>query len=129
MRGNSELMGVLPEHDRSCVPQPCSAARVTAKVQDEIGHAQLDLPGRRRSRKAARAVFNDLISVASKFHNVFHYPSKTWGDIGMIAWLVDAAAIISPKALLKCSSPRTPGSWRRSARRSPSTSCLAATSS
>ena len=28
---------------------------------------------------------------------------KTWGDVGVIAWLVDAAAIISQKALLKCS--------------------------
>src|SRR5207245_1528468 len=45
----------------------------------------------------------DLISGKSKFHNVFHYPTKTWGDVGVIAWLVDAAAIISQKALLKCS--------------------------
>src|ERR671914_1616787 len=44
-----------------------------------------------------------LISGKSKFHNVFHYPTKTWGDVGVIAWLVDAAAIISQKALLKCS--------------------------
>ena len=28
---------------------------------------------------------------------------STWGDVGVIAWLVDAAAIISQKALLKCS--------------------------
>ena len=45
----------------------------------------------------------DLISGKAKFHNVFHYPTKTWGDVGVIAWLVDAAAIISQKALLKCS--------------------------
>src|SRR5258708_40264513 len=45
----------------------------------------------------------DLISGKAKFHNVFHYPTKTWGDVGAIAWLVDAAAIISQKALLKCS--------------------------
>ena len=45
----------------------------------------------------------DLLSGKAKFHNVFHYPTKTWGDVGVIAWLVDAAAIISQKALLKCS--------------------------
>jgi phenylacetate-CoA oxygenase PaaH subunit len=45
----------------------------------------------------------DLLSGKSKFHNVFHYPTVSWGDVGVIAWLVDAAAIISQKALLKCS--------------------------
>jgi ring-1,2-phenylacetyl-CoA epoxidase subunit PaaA len=45
----------------------------------------------------------DLIAGKAKFHNVFHYPTKTWGDVGVIAWLVDAAAIISQKALLRCS--------------------------
>src|ERR687895_2467343 len=45
----------------------------------------------------------DLVAGKAKFHNVFHYPTKTWGDVGIIAWLVDAAAIVSQKALLKCS--------------------------
>ena len=35
----------------------------------------------------------------TKFHNVFHYPTKSWGDIGIIAWLVDAAAIVAQQAL------------------------------
>ena len=48
-------------------------------------------------------MFADLLSGKAKFHNVFHYPTETWGDVGVIAWLVDAAAIISQKALLKCS--------------------------
>ena len=48
-------------------------------------------------------MFADLLSGKAKFHNVFHYPTRTWGDVGVIAWLVDAAAIISQKALLKCS--------------------------
>jgi ring-1,2-phenylacetyl-CoA epoxidase subunit PaaA len=51
----------------------------------------------------ARADREDLVAGKTKFHNVFHYPTKTWGDVGVIAWLVDAAAIISQKALLKCS--------------------------
>src|SRR5207245_1951031 len=104
MHGNSELMGVLPEREWILrAPTLQRKLALTAKVQDEVGHAQLiyrvveDL-GKPRERCLA-----DLISGKSKFHNVFHYPTKTWGDVGVIAWLVDAAAIISQKALLKCS--------------------------
>src|SRR6266516_3167123 len=86
MHGNSELMGVLPE-----------------KVQDEVGHAQLIYRVVEDLGKPREACLDDLVSGKSKFHNVFHYPTKTWGDVGVIAWLVDAAAIISQKALLKCS--------------------------
>ena len=63
-----------------------------------------DLPRRRGPRQAARRRCSPTcVSGKAKFHNVFHYPTKTWGDVGVIAWLVDAAAIISQKALLKCS--------------------------
>ncbi len=57
----------------------------------------------RTSASRRSACLDDLVSGKSKFHNVFHYPTKTWGDVGVIAWLVDAAAIVSQKALLKCS--------------------------
>src|SRR5579885_156618 len=104
MHGNSELMGVLPEREWILkAPTLQRKLALTAKVQDEVGHAQLiyrvveDL-GKPRERCLA-----DLVSGTSKFHNVFHYPTRTWGDVGVIAWLVDAAAIISQKALLKCS--------------------------
>src|SRR5215212_4760000 len=76
---------------------------LTAKVQDEVGHAQLIYRVVEDLGKTREECFDDLISGKSKFHNVFHYPTKTWGDVGVIAWLVDAAAIISQKALLKCS--------------------------
>src|SRR6185312_4799987 len=75
----------------------------TAKVQDEVGHAQLIYRVVEDLGKTREECLDDLISGESKFHNVFHYPTKTWGDVGVIAWLVDAAAIISQKALLKCS--------------------------
>jgi ring-1,2-phenylacetyl-CoA epoxidase subunit PaaA len=104
MHGNSELMGVLPEREWILrAPTLQRKLALTAKVQDEVGHAQLiyrvveDL-GKPRERCLA-----DLVDGKAKFHNVFHYPTKTWGDVGVIAWLVDAAAIISQKALLKCS--------------------------
>ena len=104
MHANSELMGVLPERDWILrAPTLQRKLALTAKIQDEAGHAQLlyriveDL-GKPREQSLA-----DLISGRAKFHNVFHYPTVSWGDVGVIAWLVDAAAIISQKALLKTS--------------------------
>ncbi len=104
MHANSELMGVLPEREWILrAPSLQRKLALTAKVQDEVGHAQLIYRVVEDLGKPRSACLDDLISGRSKFHNVFHYPTKTWGDVGVIAWLVDAAAIISQKALLKCS--------------------------
>src|ERR1700709_402469 len=104
MHANSELMGVLPEREWILkAPTLQRKLALTAKVQDEVGHAQLIYRVAEDLGKPREAMFADLLSGKAKFHNVFHYPTKTWGDVGVIAWLVDAAAIISQKALLKCS--------------------------
>ncbi|HKD33807.1 MAG TPA: Phenylacetic acid catabolic protein, partial [Gaiellaceae bacterium] len=104
MHANSELMGVLPEREWILrAPTLQRKLALTAKVQDEAGHAQLIYRVVEDLGKPREQCLDDLISGKSKFHNVFHYPTKTWGDVGVIAWLVDAAAIISQKALLKCS--------------------------
>src|SRR5205823_2931258 len=104
MHGNSELMGVLPEREWILrAPTLQRKLALTAKVQDEVGHSQLIYRVVEDLGKPREQCLADLIDGKSKFHNVFHYPTKTWGDVGVIAWLVDAAAIISQKALLKCS--------------------------
>src|SRR5919198_390569 len=104
MHANSELMGVLPEREWILrAPTLQRKLALTAKVQDEVGHCQLIYRVVEDLGKPRAACLADLVSGKSKFHNVFHYPTKTWGDVGVIAWLVDAAAIISQKALLKCS--------------------------
>jgi len=104
MHGNSELMGVLPEREWILrAPTLQRKLALTAKVQDEVGHSQLIYRVVEDLGKPRELCLDDLISGKAKFHNVFHYPTKTWGDVGVIAWLVDAAAIISQKALLKCS--------------------------
>ena len=104
MHGNSELMGVLPEREWILrAPTLQRKLALTAKVQDEVGHAQLIYRVVEDLGKPREKCLADLISGKSKFHNVFHYPTRTWGDVGVIAWLVDAAAIISQKALLKYS--------------------------
>src|SRR5215211_64290 len=104
MHGNSELMGVLPEREWILrAPTLQRKLALTAKVQDEVGHSQLIYRVVEDLGKPREQCLEDLVSGKTKFHNVFHYPTKTWGDVGVIAWLVDAAAIISQKALLKCS--------------------------
>jgi ring-1,2-phenylacetyl-CoA epoxidase subunit PaaA len=104
MHANSELMGVLPERDWIMrAPTLRRKLALTSKIQDEVGHAQLLYRVVEDLGKPRETCLDDLIEGRSKFHNVFHYPTRTWGDVGVIAWLVDAAAIISQKALLKCS--------------------------
>src|SRR5262245_45971584 len=104
MHGSSELMGVLPEREWILrAPTLQRKLALTAKVQDEVGHAQLIFRVVEDLGKPRERCLDELVGGTAKFHNVFHYPTRTWGDVGVIAWLVDAAAIISQKALLKCS--------------------------
>ena len=104
MHANSELMGVLPERDWILrAPTLQRKLALTAKIQDEVGHAQLIYRVVEDLGKPREACLDDLVAGKAKFHNVFHYPTRSWGDVGVIAWLVDAAAIVSQKALLKTS--------------------------
>ncbi|WP_157404629.1 1,2-phenylacetyl-CoA epoxidase subunit PaaA [Shouchella shacheensis] len=108
MHGISEIMGALPE--KEWVPRAPSLNRklgIMAKVQDEMGHGQLLLRvvedlmkpyGRDRGD-----LMQDLFSGDLKFHNVFHMPTKTWADAGIIGWLVDGAAIITQTNMLGAS--------------------------
>ncbi len=87
-------------------PRADAAAQARAHREDPgrgRPRAAASTASSRTSASRASACLDDLVAGKSKFHNVFHYPTKTWGDVGVIAWLVDAAAIISQKALLKCS--------------------------
>jgi ring-1,2-phenylacetyl-CoA epoxidase subunit PaaA len=100
MHANSELMGVLPEREWLMrAPTLRRKLALTAKVQDEVGHAQLLYRVAEDLGKAREAMLDDLLAGKTKFHNVFHYPTVAWADVGMIAWLVDAAAIVAQQAL------------------------------
>ncbi|HEX6607971.1 MAG TPA: 1,2-phenylacetyl-CoA epoxidase subunit PaaA [Chloroflexia bacterium] len=104
MHANSELMGVLPEREWiNRAPNLKRKLALTAKVQDEVGHAELLYRVAEDLGKSREAMLADLLAGKTKFHNVFHYPTYSWGDVAVIAWLVDAAAIQSQKALLDCS--------------------------
>jgi ring-1,2-phenylacetyl-CoA epoxidase subunit PaaA len=104
MHANSELMGVLPEREWLMrAPTLRRKLALTAKVQDEVGHAQLLYRVAEDLGKPREAMFDDLLAGKTKFHNVFHYPTTGWADVGMIAWLVDAAAIVAQMALRESS--------------------------
>lgn len=104
MHANSELMGVLPEREWILrAPTLQRKLALTAKIQDEAGHAQLLYRIVEDLGKPREQCLADLVAGRAKFHNVFHYPTRSWGDVGVIAWLVDAAAIVSQKALLRTS--------------------------
>ena len=100
MHANSELMGVLPEREWIMrAPTLRRKLALTAKVQDEVGHAQLLYRVAEDLGKSRDQMIADLLDGKTKFHNVFHYPTFSWADIGVIAWLVDAAAIVAQQAL------------------------------
>src|SRR6187200_1180536 len=81
MHANSELMGVLPEREWILkAPTLQRKLALTAKVQDEVGHAQLIYRVAEDLGKPREEMFADLLSGKSKFHNVFHYPTVSWGD-------------------------------------------------
>ncbi|WP_257349372.1 1,2-phenylacetyl-CoA epoxidase subunit PaaA [Pseudalkalibacillus decolorationis] len=108
MHGISEIMGALPE--KEWVPKAPSLHRklaIMAKVQDEMGHGQLLLRVAEDLMeplgKNREDIMQDLFSGRLKFHNVFHMKAPTWGDAGIIAWLVDGAAIISQSMMLNSS--------------------------
>src|ERR671929_1236753 len=104
MHANSELMGVLPEREWiNKAPSLKRKLALTAKVQDEVGHAQLLYRVAEDLGKSREAMLADLLAGKTKFHNVFHYPTYSWGDAAIIAWLVDAAAIVAQQALRESS--------------------------
>jgi ring-1,2-phenylacetyl-CoA epoxidase subunit PaaA len=69
-----------------------------AKVQDEVGHAQLLYSAAETLGKSREEMINDLINGKSKYSNVFNYPAETWADVAVIGFLIDAAAIVNQVA-------------------------------
>ena len=104
MHANSEIMGALPE--REWIARAPSLKRkrsLAAKVQDEVGHGQLIYRVAETLGKPRRQMYDDLVHGRTPFHNVFHYPTHSWGDVACIGFLVDGAAIVTQRALLNTS--------------------------
>ncbi|MFP4635535.1 MAG: 1,2-phenylacetyl-CoA epoxidase subunit PaaA [Nitriliruptoraceae bacterium] len=104
MHANSEIMGALPEREWIArAPTLRRKRSLAAKVQDEVGHAHLIYRVAESLGRPRRAMYADLIAGRGRFHNVFHYPTHTWGDVACIGFLVDGAAIVTQRALLDTS--------------------------
>lgn len=96
---HSEIIGALPEGTWiTRAPGFKRKMALMAKVQDEVGHAQLLYSAAETLGKPREKMIDDLISGKSKYSNVFNYPAETWADTAVIAWLIDAAAIINQVA-------------------------------
>ncbi len=103
---NSELMGGLTERDWIPRAPGLRLKQVfLAKTQDEIGHAHLlYMVAADMACKTRDEMLTDLFSGRTRFHNVFHYQAVTWADQIAIAYLVDAAAFASQRAVFaECS--------------------------
>ena len=99
---HSEIIGSLPEGTWiTRAPGFRRKLALMAKVQDEVGHAQLLYSAAETLGKSREEMVNDLISGKSKYSNVFNYPAKTWADTAVIGWLIDAAAIVNQLANAK----------------------------
>lgn len=93
---HSEIIGALPEGTWiTRAPGFRRKMALMAKVQDEVGHAQLLYSAAETLGKPREEMINDLISGKSKYSNVFNYPAETWADTAVIAWLIDAGAIVN----------------------------------
>lgn len=99
---HSEIVGALPEGTWiTRAPNLKRKMALIAKVQDEIGHAQLLYAAAETLGKSREAMVNDLLSGKAKYSNVFNYPAKTWADIAVIGFLIDGAAIVNQLANAK----------------------------
>jgi len=96
---HSEIIGALPEGTWiTRAPGFRRKLALMAKVQDEVGHAQLLYSAAETLGKPREAMINDLLTGKSKYSNVFNYPAYTWADSAIIAWLIDAGAIVNQLA-------------------------------
>src|SRR5437870_11907419 len=114
MHANSEVMGALPEG--TWIPRAPTLKRklsLTAKVQDEVGHGQILYRVAEDLGKTREQMFDDLVNGRTKFHNVFHYPTYTRGDVAVIGWRIDGDAVVNQKARLDSSYRRYLRAMRR----------------
>jgi ring-1,2-phenylacetyl-CoA epoxidase subunit PaaA len=99
---HSEIIGALPEGTWiTRAPGFKRKLALMAKVQDEVGHAQLLYSAAETLGKTREQMILDLISGKSKYSNIFNYPAFTWADSCFISWLVDAGAIVNQLANAK----------------------------
>jgi len=102
---NTELIGAWLE--RPHIPHAPTYERrlaIIAKIQDEVGHAQMqyrlveDITGTSRNE-----LLDDLLSGRSGFGNAFQYEIDSWQEYAMFVWLADGGAMTLQHTLLRSS--------------------------
>ena len=101
---HSEIIGMQPEGEWiTRAPSLRRKAILLAKVQDEAGHG-LYLYAAAETLGADRGdLTRRLIEGRQKYSSIFNYPTLTFGDVGVIGWLVDGAAICNQVPLCRSS--------------------------
>jgi ring-1,2-phenylacetyl-CoA epoxidase subunit PaaA len=75
---HSEIIGALPEGTWiTRAPGFKRKLALMAKVQDEVGHAQLLYSAAETLGKSRDQMVDDLINGRSKYSNIFNYPAFT----------------------------------------------------
>ncbi|MEZ3116590.1 Phenylacetic acid catabolic protein [Halobaculum sp. MBLA0147] len=92
---NSEVMGgYLDKQFTRHAPSLDRKLACTAKVQDEIGHAQLLYRAAETlGVKTREEMLDELANGEGKFLNCFHYPVDSWYEAPMIDFFVDGGAM------------------------------------
>lgn len=101
---NSEFMGAFTES--KWIPKAPSYQRklaLIAKNQDEIGHAQMQYQLAEDLGRDREQMLTALLNGDAGFGNAFHYPADEWIDIGLLAWLLDGAAMQLQHSLMNTS--------------------------
>jgi ring-1,2-phenylacetyl-CoA epoxidase subunit PaaA len=101
---HSEIIGMQPE--AAWVNRAPSLHRksiLIAKVQDEAGHG-IWLYGAAEALGVEREkAFDDMLAGRQKYSTVFNYPMLSWGDVTVMGWMGDGAAIVNQVPLARCS--------------------------
>jgi ring-1,2-phenylacetyl-CoA epoxidase subunit PaaA len=76
---------------------------LTAKIQDEMGHAYYLLRTCEELGLSRDRIIEDYLSGTSKVLNVFHYRIETWQEWPICALLQNSAALVQFKSLVRTS--------------------------
>lgn len=96
----AELIGVLPFTEWvGRAPDYARKQMLTAKIQDEVGHAHVTSRVAEDLGVPRESILADFAAGRAKVLNVFHYGFETWEEIGPGALLMNSAAIVQFQAL------------------------------
>ncbi|MFC7134801.1 MULTISPECIES: 1,2-phenylacetyl-CoA epoxidase subunit PaaA [Salinibaculum] len=104
-QANSEIMGTVAEKEWiQKAPTFRRKRSMSAKVQDEVGHAQvLYRVAETLGLKDREEMMQELLDGDAKYINWVNYETPTWADAGYIAMFIDGAAVFRQGSLTESS--------------------------